>query len=167
MPLIHKYIVSTVVSVLRPVLPLALPLTRTLSLSLALALGMFAAMPAVSDSSSSDLSDSSNSGGSTISDPNPKSSRTSRTEHIQSEIWTITAGSTLKATLEGWGRIPDQAWSVIWDHSSDYRFRTSATFYGPFEDVIGRLVDVIHSDHPELSVTLYRGNHVIHVAESR
>ena len=88
-------------------------------------------------------------------------------EHVQTEIWAVMAGSTLKATLEGWARIPDHAWSVIWDHSSDYHFRTSATFYGPFEDVIGRLVDVIHVNHPELSVTLYRGNHVIHVAESR
>ena len=87
--------------------------------------------------------------------------------HIQADPWNITAGATLKTTLEDWGRIANPSWSVIWEHSSDYRIRTSVTFYGSFEDVTGRLVDVIHDRHPELSVTLYRGNQVIHVADTQ
>lgn len=82
---------------------------------------------------------------------------------LQTDAWAVLAGSTLKSTLEGWGRMADGEWSVIWDNPTDYRIRASATFYGSFEDSVGRLVDAIHQSNPELSVTLYRGNRVIHV----
>jgi hypothetical protein len=77
--------------------------------------------------------------------------------------WAVLAGSTLKSTLEGWARITEPQWEVIWDNPTDYRIRASATFYGTFEDAVGRLVDAVHQSNPELSVTLYRGNKVIHV----
>lgn len=82
---------------------------------------------------------------------------------IQTDAWAVLAGSTLKSTLEGWSAISEDNWSVIWDNPTDYRIRASATFYGSFEDAAGRLVDAIHQSNPELSVTLYRGNHVIYV----
>jgi hypothetical protein len=82
---------------------------------------------------------------------------------IQTDAWAVLAGSTLKSTLEGWGRISNTGWSVIWDNPTDYRIRASATFYGSFEDAVGRLVDAVHQSNPELTVTLYRGNKVIHV----
>ncbi len=84
-------------------------------------------------------------------------------EGLGSDAWAALAGSTLKSTLEGWARISEPEWSVIWDNPTDYRIRASATFYGSFEDTVGRLVDAIHQSNPELSVTLYRGNRVIHV----
>lgn len=79
------------------------------------------------------------------------------------DAWAIMAGSTLKSTLEGWSRMATPEWSVIWDNPTDYRIRASATFYGSFEDAVGRLVDAVHQSNPELRVTLYRGNQVIHV----
>jgi len=82
---------------------------------------------------------------------------------LETDAWAALAGSTLKSTLEGWARIAEPEWSVIWDNPTDYRIRASATFYGSFEDTVGRLVDAVHQSNPELSVTLYRGNRVIHV----
>jgi hypothetical protein len=87
----------------------------------------------------------------------------SSVQGIQTDAWAVLAGSTLKSTLEGWGSISNTGWSVIWDNPTDYRIRASATFYGSFEDAVGRLVDAVHQSNPELSVTLYRGNKVIHV----
>ena len=84
-------------------------------------------------------------------------------EGLQADAWAVMAGSTLKSTLEGWGRTSGEGWTVIWDNPVDYRIRASATFYGSFEDAVGRLTDAIHQSNPELSVTLYRGNSVIHV----
>lgn len=81
----------------------------------------------------------------------------------QTDGWAVMAGATLKGTLEGWSRMTDEQWNIIWDNPTDYRIRASATFYGSFEDSVGRLVDAIHQSNPELTVTLYRGNHVIHV----
>ena len=87
----------------------------------------------------------------------------SRQGGLGSDAWAVMAGSTLKSTLEGWSRNASPEWSVIWDNPTDYRMRASATFYGSFEDAVGRLVDAVHQSNPELSVTLYRGNRVIHV----
>ena len=81
--------------------------------------------------------------------------------YIQADLWNITVGTTLKTTLEDRGRIANPSWSVIsfWsvirEYSSDYRIQTFVTFNGSFEDitgdVTGRLADVIHTSHPELS----------------
>lgn len=82
---------------------------------------------------------------------------------LKADAWVVGAGSTLKSTLEHWIAIEKNEWSVIWDNPTDYRMRDSVTFYGGFEDAVGRLIDAIHQGNPELSVTLYRGNKVIHV----
>jgi len=83
---------------------------------------------------------------------------------IQQEVWGVMSGSSLKGTIEGWARV--SGWTIIWDNPVDYRIRASATFQGGFEEAVARLVDAIHQGSPELTVTLYRGNRVIHVEDS-
>lgn len=80
---------------------------------------------------------------------------------VEHEIWAVLSGGSLKATLEGWARIA--GWTVVWDNPLDYRLRASAIFEGVFEQAIADLVDAIHQERPELTVTLYRGNQVLHV----
>jgi hypothetical protein len=77
--------------------------------------------------------------------------------------WAVMAGASLKSTLEGWARA--SGWTVVWDNPVDYRLRASAAFPGGFEDAVGQLIDAIYQSNPELSVTLYRGNRVLHVHE--
>jgi hypothetical protein len=82
---------------------------------------------------------------------------------VQQEIWGVMSGSSLKGTIEGWARV--SGWTIVWDNPVDYRIRASATFQGGFEEAVARLVDAIHQGSPELTVTLYRGNRVIHVED--
>lgn len=81
-----------------------------------------------------------------------------------SEVWAVLSGGSLKATIEGWARL--SGWTVVWDNPVDYRIRASATFHGGFEEAVARLVDAIHQGSPELTVTLYRGNRVLHVEDA-
>lgn len=85
----------------------------------------------------------------------------STAEQTKVHVWSVMAGATLKSSLEGWAR--SAGWTVVWDSNDDYRFRSSASFYGPFEQASERLVAAIHQYHPEISVSLYKGNNVIHV----
>jgi len=80
------------------------------------------------------------------------------------EVWAVMSGASLKGTIEGWARV--SGWTVIWDNPIDYRIRASATFHGGFEEVVARLVDAIHQNSPNMTVTLYRGNRVLHVEDS-
>lgn len=73
------------------------------------------------------------------------------------------AGASLRSTLEGWARTA--GWSVVWDNEADFRIRASAVFPGDFTAAVVSLVDSIHLDNPDLSVVLYRGNHVLHVED--
>lgn len=82
----------------------------------------------------------------------------------QSEVWAVMSGGSLKSTVEGWARV--SGWTVVWDNPVDYRIRASATFQGTFEEVVALLVDAIHQASPELTVTLYRGNRVLHVEDA-
>lgn len=77
--------------------------------------------------------------------------------------WAVMADSSLKATLEGWSRVA--GWTLIWDNAFDYKLRASASFGGSFEEAVGRLIDSIYQSNPEITVTLYRGNRVLHVQE--
>lgn len=81
----------------------------------------------------------------------------------QSDGWVVMPNTTLKSTLESWSQ--EEGWQVIWDNPVDYRIRASVVLYGGFEEAVGRLVDAVHQTNPSLSVTLYRGNKVIHVEE--
>ena len=78
--------------------------------------------------------------------------------------WQVTQGMTLRSTLEAWAR--RQGWDVVWDHPSDFEIRAGVTFRGSFLDAVGRLSDAIHMHNPNLAVTIYRGNSVIHVNET-
>jgi hypothetical protein len=75
--------------------------------------------------------------------------------------WAAMSGSDLKATLDGWSRAA--GWTLVWDSPVNYRLRASAQFAGDFETAVASLVDTIHRSSPEVLVTLYRGNRVVHV----
>lgn len=81
-----------------------------------------------------------------------------------SEVWAVLSGGSLKGTIEGWARA--SGWTVVWDNPVDYRIRASAAFQGTFEQAVAGLVDAIHQARPELTVTLYRGNRVLHVEDA-
>lgn len=75
--------------------------------------------------------------------------------------WVAMSGASLKGTLEGWGRVA--GWSVVWDSDVDYILESSASFPGDFEEAVGRLVDAIYIDKPEIEATLYSGNRVLRI----
>ncbi len=83
---------------------------------------------------------------------------------VHREVWAVLSGGSLKSTIEGWARI--SGWTVVWDNPVDYRIRASTTFQGGFEEAVARLVDAVHQGSPELTVTLYRGNRVLHVEDA-
>lgn len=94
----------------------------------------------------------------------PRAPDPAETPIPQREVWAVLSGGSLKATIEGWARVT--GWTVVWDNPVDYRIRASATFHGDFEEAVARLVDAIHQRSPELTVTLYRGNRVLHVEDA-
>ena len=75
--------------------------------------------------------------------------------------WAVLAGGDLRATLEAWAQ--GAGWTVVWDSPLNYRLRASARYGGGFEEAVRGLVDAIHLSNPELRVTLYLGNRVLHV----
>ncbi len=75
--------------------------------------------------------------------------------------WAAMSGSDLKGTLDGWSRAA--GWTLVWDSPVNYRLRASAQFAGDFETAVSSLVDTIHRSNPEVMVTMYRGNRVVHV----
>jgi type IV pili sensor histidine kinase/response regulator len=75
--------------------------------------------------------------------------------------WAAMSGSDLKSTLDGWARAA--GWTLVWDSPVNYRLRASAQFGGNFETAVASLVNTIHRSSPEVLVTLYRGNRVVHV----
>jgi len=75
--------------------------------------------------------------------------------------WAAMSGSDLKSTLDGWSRAA--GWTLVWDSPVNYRLRASAQFGGNFETAVSSLVNTIHRSSPEVLVTLYRGNRVVHV----
>jgi len=75
--------------------------------------------------------------------------------------WAVLSGGDLRGTLEAWAEAA--SWTVVWDSPLNYRLRASARYDGQFEQAVGGLIDAIHLSNPELRVTLYRGNRVLHV----
>ena len=75
--------------------------------------------------------------------------------------WAALSGGDLKSTLDGWSRAA--GWTLVWDSPVNYRLRASAQFGGDFETAVASLVNTIHRSSPEVLVTLYRGNRVVHV----
>jgi len=78
--------------------------------------------------------------------------------------WTIRAESTLRATLEAWSA--REGWDLVWDAKNDYRLRASADLGPDFMRAIRVLADSVNMSSPDLTVTLYLGNRVIHVRDS-
>lgn len=78
-----------------------------------------------------------------------------------SRNWAALSGNTLKDTLEAWAST--DGWTVVWDTDTNYKLRASATFRGTFIEAITKIVDSIHVSNPELTVTVYTGNRVVHV----
>lgn len=75
--------------------------------------------------------------------------------------WAALSGSTLRGTLESWSN--PAGWTVIWDSELDYRLRASEVYTGSYVAAVRKLADSIHRTNPELQVTLYSGNKVLHV----
>lgn len=80
---------------------------------------------------------------------------------VAEETWAVLSQGGLRESLEGWARTA--GWTVVWDSPIDYRIRVSAAFHGPFEEAVADLVDAVQQASPRLSVTLYRGDRVLHV----
>lgn len=78
--------------------------------------------------------------------------------------WAAMSGSSMRETLEGWAR--EAGWTVDWRSESDYRLHTSITFSGSFEDAVGRLINGIYRQHPEINATLYRQVRVLTVNDA-
>ena len=77
-----------------------------------------------------------------------------------SSNWAVPADASLRESLEGWSEAA--GWTVVWDSKTDYRIRVSATFSGTFESAVSELINAVHVTNPEIAVTLYRGNNVLH-----
>ncbi|MCR9149626.1 MAG: toxin co-regulated pilus biosynthesis Q family protein [Rhodobacteraceae bacterium] len=75
--------------------------------------------------------------------------------------WAVLSGGDLRGTLEAWAE--GAGWTVVWDSPLNYRLRASARYGGGFEQAVAGLIDAIHLSNPELRVTMYRGNRVLHV----
>jgi len=75
--------------------------------------------------------------------------------------WAVLSGGDLRGTLEAWAE--GAGWTVVWDSPLNYRLRASARYNGGFEQAVAGLIDAIHLSNPELRVTMYRGNRVLHV----
>lgn len=75
--------------------------------------------------------------------------------------WAALSGSTLRETMQAWAKTV--GWTIVWDTDTNYRLRASASFSGSFVNAVTELVDSIHVNNPELTVTMYLGNRVVHV----
>ncbi len=78
------------------------------------------------------------------------------------EIWEAEAGLSLRHILEDWGR--KDGWQVLWDSQSDIRIRSAANFSGSFEQAVLSIMKAIYPRHPQLQITLYLGNRVLHAS---
>lgn len=95
--------------------------------------------------------------------PGVNSGKSEPTENASSASrgWAAMSGTTLKDTLEAWAMA--DGWTVVWDTETNYGLRASSTFNGTFVDAVKEIVDSIHVSNPELTVTVYTGNRVVHV----
>jgi hypothetical protein len=78
--------------------------------------------------------------------------------------WSVRADSTLRGTLEAWSA--REGWDLVWDARHDYRLRAAADLGPDFLSAIRALADAVNMSSPDLTVTLYLGNRVIHVRDT-
>lgn len=79
-----------------------------------------------------------------------------------SAVWVARSGSTLRKTLEEWGRSVD--WKVVWEPSDlDYPIPATRTFDGTFETALSSLFEPYLKAQRSLWVDVYQGNAVVTV----
>jgi hypothetical protein len=78
--------------------------------------------------------------------------------------WAVIPGSTLQSTLTTWAS--REGWVVVWDAPRDYRIRAAARLGPDFQSAVKALADAVNMTNPDLTITLYLGNRVIHVRDS-
>ena len=78
--------------------------------------------------------------------------------------WSVRSETTLRDTLENWSA--REGWELIWDARNDYRIRASADLGQDFLSAVRALADAVHMTSPDLTVTIYLGNRVIHVRDT-
>jgi len=80
------------------------------------------------------------------------------------QSWTVRAESTLQSTLQNWAA--REGWELVWDAKNDYRIRAAADLGSDFLSAVRALSDAVNMTSPDLTVTLYMGNRVIHVRDT-
>jgi hypothetical protein len=80
------------------------------------------------------------------------------------QSWTVRAETTLQTTLANWAA--REGWDLVWDAKNDYRIRASADLGTDFLSAVRALSDAVNMTSPDLTVTLYLGNRVIHVRDT-
>ena len=92
------------------------------------------------------------------------SGRLVSTEAQPAPGYSVVSGSTLQSTLSAWAA--REGWVLVWDAPRDYRIRASARLGPDFQSAVRALADAVNMTSPDLTVTLYLGNRVIHVRDS-
>lgn len=81
-------------------------------------------------------------------------------------VWVARAGTTVRRTIEEWGRAAD--WRVVWEPDDlDYPIPATRTFEGSFQSALTELFDPYRKARRPLLVDGYRGNSVVVVTEKR
>ncbi len=83
---------------------------------------------------------------------------------VSDQSWTVQADTTLQSTLRAW--TAREGWDLVWDAQNDYRIRASAHLGSDFLPAVRALADAVNMTSPDLTVTLYLGNRVIHVRDT-
>lgn len=79
---------------------------------------------------------------------------------VSDQSWTVQADTTLQSTFRAW--TAREGWDLVWDAQNDYRIRASAHLGSDFIPAVRALADAVNMTSPDLTVTLYLGNRVIH-----
>ena len=85
-------------------------------------------------------------------------------EIASDQSWVVRADTTLQTTLMNWAA--REGWDLVWDAKNDYRIRASADLGADFLSAVRALSDAVNMTSPDLTVTLYLGNRVIHVRDT-
>lgn len=85
---------------------------------------------------------------------------------VPASVWIARAGTSVRKTVEEWGRAAD--WKVVWEPDDlDYPIPATRTFEGSFQAAITELFEPYRKARRSLFVDGYRGNSVIFVTEKR
>ena len=76
--------------------------------------------------------------------------------------WRLSPGS-LRNQLQSWSA--KAGYQLVWKTDLDLDMNASATFYGDITEALSQLFDGLHNTGHALTVTIYKGNHVIEVGD--